>query len=189
MLPGQLVPPGTAALVQGQLQGFPLRSKQGETGFQPLQGLPQGRVFRRLAGEQPAGVGGLRHHQLHVPVQGGAGAQQGHALHAGARQRLASGCSVDEHPLSTQLLKGFGQGGQLPGGRGPGQLDVAVGQGPQDSHRPQRGHHVGQAHHLKGGIAQREHAAGGGKQVSGFYVQVGFFGARHQVCALAVPAH
>ena len=83
----------------------------------------------------------------------------------------------------------FGQGGQLPGGGGPRQLDIPVGQGPEYRHRAQGGHHVGEIHHLQGGVAQGEHPLGGGEQISPLDIQVGLLRARHQVGALAVPAH
>ena len=134
-------------------------------------------------------MGGLRHHQLHVPVQGRAGAQQGHPLHAGPRQTLAPGGPVDEHPLGAQLLKAAGQRGELPGRRRPGQLHISVGQGAEHRYRPQGGHHVGEIHHLQRGVAQGEHTPRRGEQIAFFQVQIGLLRARHQVGALPVPAH
>ena len=187
--PGQLVPLGGAALLQGQLHRLPLRGKQGEAGLLAVQGGAEGGAFRPFAGKEPAGVGGLRHHQLHVPVQGRAGAQQGHPLHAGPRQTLAPGGPVDEHPLGAQLLKAAGQRGELPGRRRPGKLHISVGQGAEHRHRPQGGHHVGEIHHLQRGIAQGEHTPRCGEQIAFFQVQIGLLRARHQVGALPVPAH
>ena len=134
-------------------------------------------------------MGGLRYHQVHIPVQRGTGTQQGHALHSGASQRLPSGGPVDEDPLGPQLHEAGGEGAQLPRGGGTGQLNIAVRQGPEDSHRAQRGHYIGKVYHFQGGVAQRDHAPGSGEQIAGFQVQIGLLGPGDQVGAFSVPAN
>ena len=146
-------------------------------------------MLRYFPVKEPAGVGGLRYHQVHIPVQRGTGTQQGHAFHTGASQRLSSGGPVDEDPPGPQFHEASGEGAQLSGGRGTGQLHIAVRQGAENSHRSQGGHHVGEVHHLQGGVAQRDHAPGGGEQIAGFQVQIGLLGPGDQVGAFSVPAH